>query len=287
LGTVTVGRIRKGLQSKNEILAEINMATATVQPAVEAFPYPPTNLPEEDGVPLESDWHRLAMSLLIELVSLHLKGRDDFFVGGNMFIYFDARQARDRNFRGPDFFFVWDAPLNPPRRYWAVWDEGGKYPDVIIELSSPTTADQDHGIKKLTYERVFHTSEYFIYDPDSRELRGWRLNDQQRYQEIPPNENGWLWCEQLGFWLGTWTGSYLGKQEVYLRFYDKAGNLVPSAADREEAEKQRAETEKQRAEAEKQRAEVEKQRAEAEKQRADAAEAELARLKAQAKKPAP
>src|SRR5438309_7893597 len=110
------------------------MSTAAAQPvqtspAQDQFPYPPTNLPEEDGVPLKSDWHRLAMTLLIELVGLHLKGREDYFVGGNMFIYFDSRQARDRNFRGPDFFFVWDAPLNPPRGAWYVWDEGGKYPD--------------------------------------------------------------------------------------------------------------------------------------------------------------
>jgi len=95
------------------------------------------------------------MTLLIELVGLHLMGRKDYFVGGNMFIYFDAKQARDRNFRGPDFFFVWEASLNPPRPYWAVWDEGGKYPDVIIELTSPTTASEDYGVKKMTYERVF------------------------------------------------------------------------------------------------------------------------------------
>lgn len=247
------------------------MSTVTTQPAQEAFP--PTDLLEEDGVPLESDWHRLAMTLLIELVGLYLKGREDYFVGGNMFLYFSAKQARDRDFRGPDFFFVSDAPLNPPRRYWAVWDEDGKYPDVIIELSSPTTADADHGIKKATYERVFHTREYFIYDPDERQLKGWRLNGEFRYVEIQPNDKGWLWCEQLGLWLGTWQGQYQGKEEIYLRFFDRYGNLVPSATERMELEHRQSEIEKQRAD-------VEKQRADAEKQRADAAEAELARVRA-------
>ena len=135
-------------------------------------PQPPTNLREEDGIPLESEWHRLAMTLLIELVGLHLQGRDDYFVGGNMFVYFSSKQVRDEDFRGPDFFFVWNVPLNPPRRYWAVWDEGGRYPDVIIELASPTTVKEDHGIKKTTYESVFHTSEYFIYDPARKKLEG-------------------------------------------------------------------------------------------------------------------
>ena len=150
-----------------------------------------------------------------------------------------------------------------------MWDEGGKYPDVIIELSSPRTADEDHGIKKMIYERVFHTNEYFNYDPAEQKLNGWRLNANQRYQEIQPNEKGWLWCEQLGLWLGTWEGKYQEKQEVYLRFFDKNGNVIPSANERSEIEQRRAH--------------AEKHRAENEKQRADAAEAELAQLKAQLK----
>jgi Uma2 family endonuclease len=258
---------------------ENGMSIGTIQPLRDQTPEPPTNLPEEDGVPLESDWHRLAMTLLIELVGLHLRGRDDYYVGGNMFIYFSAKQARDQDFRGPDFFFVWEAALNPPRRYWAIWDEGGKYPDVIIELSSASTAAVDRGIKKTTYERVFHTSEYFIYDPDERKLEGWRLDANQRYADIQPNPKGWLWCEQLGLWLGTWHGNYQGKQDVYLRFYDRDGNLVPAATEWTEMVRRHAQAETQRADAE-------AQRAEAEKRRADAAEAELARLQARFNNPA-
>lgn len=227
------------------------------------FPYPPTDLISEDGVPLESDWHRLAMTLLIDSVTLHFSGRDDYFVGGNMFIYFNRQQARNRDFRGPDFFFVWDVPLNPPRPYWAIWNEGGMYPDVIIELTSPTTIKEDHGIKKDTYERTFKTSEYFIQNPDKKKLEGWRLNGDKRYQPIEPNDQGRLWSNQLELWLGLWKGKYQGKQGIYLRFFDKSGNLVPSAA--EQAEAQTA-------------------RADAEKHRADAAEAELARLKSRRKK---
>jgi Uma2 family endonuclease len=279
---------------------------AAAEPVHEIVPEPPSDLIEEDGIPLESDWHRLEMTLLIELVVLHLQGREDFFVGGNMFIYFNRQQARDRDFRGPDFFFVWDVPLNPPRPYWAVWDEGGKYPDVIIELASPSTVDVDHGIKKTTYERTFHTREYFIYDPDRQLLQGWRLNGSARYQEIEPNEQGWLWCDQLQLWLGTWSGKFQGKQEVYLRFFDKDGNLIATAnelaslerinveverrrADEEkrraDMERQQAEKERQQAENERERAEKERQKADAEKQRADAAEAELKKLKARKRKP--
>jgi Uma2 family endonuclease len=257
------------------------MSSAIVPPLQDAFPYPPTNLPEEDGVSLESDWHRLEMTLLIELVGLYHKGRDDYFVGGNMFIYFDSNQVRNRHFRGPDFFFVQESQLYPLRKYWAIWDEGGKYPDVIIELSSPSTADEDHGVKKKTYEKTFRTREYFIYDPDEQQLQGWRLSGPKNtYAAIGPNENGWLWCEELGLWLGHWQGKYQQKPGIFLRFFNKDGSMIATAEEMAEAEKKLAEAQSQRAEAE-------KKRAEAEKQRADRAEAELTRLRAQLQQPPP
>ena len=77
-------------------------------------------LVSEDGEPMESDWHRRCMNLLIEVVLCYLRGRTDFYVGGNMFIYFNLEQARNRDFRGPDFFFVWGGALEPARPYWAL-----------------------------------------------------------------------------------------------------------------------------------------------------------------------
>jgi Uma2 family endonuclease len=76
----------------------------------EPLELPPDNLPETDGVPLESAWHRAAIALLIESVVCRMQGqgRTDYYVGGNMFIYFSRQQARDRDYRGPDFFFVKD-----------------------------------------------------------------------------------------------------------------------------------------------------------------------------------
>lgn len=46
------------------------------------FPHPPTNLIDNDGVPLESDWHRLEMTLLLDTVRQHMGERRDYFAGG-------------------------------------------------------------------------------------------------------------------------------------------------------------------------------------------------------------
>jgi Uma2 family endonuclease len=215
---------------------------------------PPTDLPEEDNQNVESDWHFLAMHLLVESLRHYWRDRHDFFVGGNMFVYFNVEQARNQDFRGPDFFFVGDVDRDRPRKYWVVWEEG-KSPDVALELLSPRTEKEDRTTKKDVYERRLKIAEYFLYDPDSQKLEGWRLGNRRRYQPLAADERGWLWSEQLQLWLGTWQGTYLLRTDTFPRFFDADGNLVLIAS------------------------EVERQRADAEKQRADAAESEVKRLR--------
>jgi Uma2 family endonuclease len=223
---------------------------AAGQPSLESL-FPKVDLRETDGEPLDSPWHRAAINLLIECVLVHFRGRTDFYAGGNMFIYYSERQARTLEYRGPDFFFVKGVDGTRPRRYWLLYEEEGKYPDVITELLSPSTAKIDRTTKKTLYEQTFRTAEYFLYDPDNRQLEGWR-HDGKQYQAMVPGENGRLWSEELGLWVGTWEGTYQKQNGTWVRFFDSQGQLVPTEA---ESEKLRAESEKQRAESEHKRAE--------------------------------
>lgn len=229
----------------------------TPQPTNAGLPHEvvfPTNLPETDGEPLESDWHRLAINLLVEGVRYYFRDRRDFFAGGNLFLYYSARQAKHRDYRGPDFFFVWGVERDKLRNYYAVWEEDGKYPAVIIELLSPTTAQEDRTTKKKLYERTFNTPEYFLYDPEARRLEGYRLHG-LNYEPIEPEQDGRLWSKALELYLGLWEGPYLETYATYPRFFDVHGNLIRIGR------------------------EDETRRANEEKRRADAAEAELARLR--------
>lgn len=190
-------------------------------------PMPPTDLIFDDGEPFESNRHRIAMNALIRSLQQAWSDRNDFFTGGNMFVYYSSAQIRDRNLRGPDFFAVLNIDGSYPRQGWVVWEEGGRYPDVIVELMSPSTADTDTGLKKDIYERVFRTPDYFVYNPFNRNsLQGWHLDLASGYQPLVPNEQGWLWCQTLGLWLGTWEGTIDRETAVWLRFYDPEGNLV-------------------------------------------------------------
>ncbi len=226
------------------------------------------DLPVEDGIPLETNWHRIEMNLFIDSIHYLWRDRSDYFAGGNMFIYFNLQQARNRDYRGPDVFLVKDVDGTQDREAWIVWEEQGRYPDVIVELASPSTIRTDLNRKKALYEHTFRTQEYFCYDPNGRKLYGWKLAG-RRYVTLPPNSKGWLWSEEIGAWVGTWQGTFQRTNGLWLRLYTDDGQLVPTLA---EAEKLRAEREAQRAE-------TEAQRAEAEAQRAKAAEDEAARLR--------
>lgn len=191
-------------------------------------PMPPTDLIFDDGEPLESNLHRIAMNVLIRSMLIPLADRNDYFAGGNMFIYYSSTQVRNRDFRGPDFFVALNVDGRTDRQGWVVWEENGRYPDVIVELMSPSTAAVDTGVKKDIYEQIFRTPDYYVFDPfDPNSLRGWHLDVNQQYQPLTPNEQGWLWCQRLGLWLGTWEGTLERITGVWLRFYDQAGNVVP------------------------------------------------------------
>ncbi|XCM37231.1 Uma2 family endonuclease [Planktothricoides raciborskii GIHE-MW2] len=253
---------------------------------------PPTDLIFDDGEPLESNRHRIAMNALIEAVTLAYEGREDYFAGGNMFIYYSSKQARNRDFKGPDVFITLNVDGTKERQGWVVWEEEGRYPDVIIELMSPSTAAEDLGNKKKLYEQTFKTGHYFVYDPFAPEsLQGWKLGENFRYEAIAPDDRGWLWCSSLGLWLGHWSGTILRETATWLRFYDEAGNLVKLSFELAQQEREIAQQEREIAQQEKDRADraesdlqqeqLEKQQ---EKERADRAEAALAAEREQKQK---
>ena len=221
-------------------------------------PEPPTDLMFDDGEPLESNRHRIAMNVLIDSAEQALADRTDFFTGGNMFVYYSDTQAMNRDYRGPDFFVALGVNGKQERKGWVVWQENGHFPNVIVEFLSPSTAKIDKGVKKDLYEQVFKTSDYFVFDPfDPDSLEGWHLTEKQGYQPLQPNDRGWLWSETLQLWVGTWEGVI--KREPadgtchWLRFYTPSGELVPlpgeiaqQARQREEEARQREEEARQR-----------------------------------------
>lgn len=222
--------------------------------------FPPGDL-YSDEPQLETYLHLQQMVLLLKCLDWLWKDRTDYFSAGNLTVYYSARQSKSEDFRGPDFFVVLDVEKYP-RKSWVVWDEGGKYPNFIVELLSSSTAKVDRGLKKQIYQNVFRTPDYFWFDPDSLEFEGFRLVS-GTYEAIAPNEAGHLWSQQLELYLGV-----LGNA---LRFFTADGELVPTLEEATEEALQQAEAAEQQAEAAERQAEAAGQQAKAAEQLAAAA----------------
>jgi Uma2 family endonuclease len=194
--------------------------------------FPPGDL-SSDEPPLESDLQREQMTLLIECIEWLWGNRNDFYASGNLTVYYSSRQPKSEDFRGPDFFLVLETERKP-RKSWVVWEEDGKYPNVIVELLSDSTAASDKNFKKQIYQDIFRTPDYFWFDPNNLEFAGFHLLD-GAYQPLEPNPLGWLWSQQLGL--------YLGLYEEKLRFFTSLGQLVPTPQEEEEAQQQRQQKE--------------------------------------------
>jgi len=216
-----------------------------------------------DEPEMESSLHYMQLLLLVTCLEWAWQERDDFFIGANLTIYFSRQQLKNHDFRGPDLFLVKNT-TREPRNSWVVWEEDGRYPDLIIELLSDSTANTDRTLKRDLYAERFHTPEYFYFSPDTLEFAGFRL-DINKYEPITPNQQGWLWSETLGF--------FLGIRDRQLRYFSLDGALLPTPQESAQQEilkvkqaRQLAEQQQQIAEQQKQFAEQQQQIAEQERQ---------------------
>ena len=208
---------------------------------------------------MESDWHVVSITLLDELVRNHLGEPNHYFCGGNMFIYYSLEQAKEieeyveaetvrrkPRFKGPDFFLVKGVDGTKPRESWVVWNEDGRYPDLVVEFVSPSTRGKDVDANAQFYAHVFRVPEYFWFDRRTGELAGYRLSGRD-YVQIEPDAQGRLWSEALGAYLGVWRGEYRGRVWSWLRLWDSEGNLVLTQAEHRAIAEAQVQQERERA----------------------------------------
>lgn len=215
-----------------------------------------SDLPDSDGEPMESPWHWGSGALLKEtLLAARGGSMTDYYIGVNMFVYYSWQQVRNKDFNGPDVYFVEDVDGQKARRYWAIWDESGRYPDLVFEFLSPSTEREDLTSKRKVYEKNFRVKEYFCIAPECTRMLGWRSTE-QGYVALSPNEQGWIWSATLNLWIGAWKGMYMAEEKTWPRFFLPDGSIVPTYAEQAKAEAERANAEAERANAEAERAQT-------------------------------
>lgn len=224
------------------------------------------DLPDGDGVPMESDLHGTQSRVyLIEPLRHWLAATGQTaFVSGNSFVYY--RQGESPV--GPDVYVVLGGvPRNQPS--WVVWDEGDRFPDVVIELLSPSTEEEDRGRKFVLYRDEFRTRDYFLYSVEKQRLEGFRLQDGE-YLPVHGGPGGRIPCTSLPLALGV--------HEGWLRWFTPEGELLLTGDEKARREGARAEEAHARAEEEHARAEEERRRADDLARRLAEAEEALRRL---------
>lgn len=143
------------------------------------------------------------------------------------------------------------------RRSYVLWKEFVA-PMIALEfVSGEGTEERDKTPKKVkfwVYERAIRIPYYGIYEVKKAQVEVYQLVN-GRYQLMPANERGRYPIEPLGVELGIWQGVYQNQEWPWLRWWDIGGNLLLTAEERLEQERQEKELAQQRAEQERQRAE--------------------------------
>ena len=212
----------------------------------------PSENPEEPGLP--DEFHDLQPDLLSWTCRSPLYAEENCFIAKDLNLYYDADHTQW--YKRPDWFLVLGVPRskNQQQLRWSyvIWQEKVS-PFLVIELLSPGTEDEDLGrttrgansapTKWEVYEQILKIPYYIVYDRYENKFQGFRLErsgESDRYRELDLS-GGKLWLEELGIGLGIWQGSYKQVSGSWLRFYEEAGNWIPTPMERAEREQRRAE----------------------------------------------
>jgi Uma2 family endonuclease len=148
--------------------------------------------PESDGEPMgETGIHVIETMYLIQAMEERFRAEPDVYVSGDMFLYFV--EGDPRSVVSPDVYVVKGASKKV-RRTYKFWEEGGRGPCFVIEVTSDSTRNEDLVKKKALYERL-GVEEYLLYDPLGEyldpKIQGYRLVH-GRYQPIRQEFDGSL-----------------------------------------------------------------------------------------------
>jgi Uma2 family endonuclease len=211
---------------------------------------------DNDGRPMgETPCHVRNVCYLLEPLEEWFRADSQVFVAGALVLHYE-KGRRDR-YLSPDVFVVRGVPKESPRRNYLVWEEG-KAPDLVVELTSEWTRDEDLVTKRAIYQDVLRVKEYFLFDPFEEYLRPPLQGHRRvgaRFRPIKAVE-GRLPSVVLGL--------HLEAEGELVRLYDPAkGRLLPIPPEVREARK-RADAARRKAEAARRKAETAQHKAEAE-----------------------
>jgi Uma2 family endonuclease len=222
---------------------EVRMPSGDGGPLLELPPecYPDvSNLITEDNAPVDSLYTEKQQRLLTEPLYASWSGPggsgEPFIVMADVGLFYALKEPP----LVPDCLLSVGVErprpvTHPEGRSYFLWVYG-QPPDVVIEIVSDRRGGED-SFKMRQYARL-GIIYYAIYDPknvlDKGVLRTFHLVAGE-YVPLPDHR-----FNRVGLGLILWEGEYEGVQEVWLRWCDLNGPVIPTGRERADQEKQRA-----------------------------------------------
>jgi len=218
--------------------------------------------PESDGEPMadntkQFDW----ITNIVHNLRSQFRNNPNVFIAGDLLWY--PVKGNNKIRRAPDAMVAFGRPRGH-RGSYQQWLENDIAPQVVFEIRSPGNTDLEME-DKFKFYQTYRVEEYYLYDPDKGELKGWVRGGDQLCPVVPMH--GWK-SKRLGIRFE------LVNKELYL--YHPNGSQFTSHTE----ETIRAEEANKQAEIEAKRANAEAKAYQIEKQRADIAEKKLIQLQA-------
>jgi Uma2 family endonuclease len=212
--------------------------------SMQSITQPDIIYPDTDGQPMANNTEQFRWIVVIEQNLEWLFANDpNVFVIGDLFWY--PVEGKPSIVTAPDVMVVLGRPKGK-RGSYQQWKEAGIAPQVVFEILSPGNSQDEMERKLLFYER-YGVEEYYIYNPDRNQLRGWLRG-----------ESGLDIIASMKSWISPRLGIRFEPSEPELELYKPDGSQFISYVEIGqllEQEKQRTQQERQRAEQERQRAE--------------------------------
>ena len=143
----------------------------------------------------QSLWHGDAVRQATVALLSHFRRREDVLVGMELRVYYE--RGNNRAHLQPDLLVAFGVDRGGNWRSFKVWEEG-KAPDFVLEVASPSTAENDARHKAAEYLGI-GVREYWRLDPEGslmgRPLEGYEASG-GRYGPVQAVE-----CAGRGRWL--------------------------------------------------------------------------------------
>lgn len=188
----------------------------------------PVIYPESDGQPMadntkQFDW----ITLIVHNLRSRFQHNPNVFIAGDLLWY--PIEGDNKTRRAPDVMVAFGRHRGH-RGSYRQWMENNVAPQVVFEICSPCNTDAEME-EKLAFYQTYGVEEYYLYDPDNGELKGWQRGGGQLCPIVP-----------MHAWVSKRLGIRFELIDKELHLYHPDG--TPFTSHTEEAERAKSEAER-------------------------------------------